>query len=238
MGLRTQMRQRRRRPEIMDQADLDSRQHVQALRDLERINRWSGSAGILWPAVWALFQETSGRPLRVLDIATGAGDVPIRLWHRGQRAGLALEIAGCDRSSTAVAYARQRAGNQKAVVDFFEWDALRDPLPVGYDVLMCSLFLHHLDEEQATDLLRRMGQAARHLVLANDLVRSWGGLMLAYIGSRLLSTSPIVHTDGPRSVEGAFTVDEVAWLAEQAGLRGCQVQRCWPCRFLLSWSRP
>src|SRR5205823_2007870 len=132
MWLRGHLRTRRRQPEIMDEADLDPRAHAQALRGLERINLWSGSARILWPPLRHLAGATSGRPLRILDIATGAGDVPIRLWHRAQRAGLAVELAGCDRSPMAVAYARQRAAEKKAAVAFFEYDALRDPLPGGH----------------------------------------------------------------------------------------------------------
>src|SRR5262249_53745639 len=152
--------------------------------------------------------------------ATGAGDLPIRLWHRAQRAGLPVHIDGCDRSPDAVAFARARADAQGAEVPFFACDALSPSLPAGDDVLLCSLFLHHLEESQAVDLLRRMAKAAGQMVLVNDLVRSRAGLMLAHVGTRLLSRSAIVHTDGPRSVEGAFTLTEARALAERAGLVG------------------
>src|SRR5262245_22780827 len=115
---------RHRRPEIMDQPALEERRHFAALCGLERINRLSGSAGILWPPLAALAAETPGRPLRVLDGATGAGDIPLRLWGKARRAGLALDIDGCDRSPTAVAFARRRAGGQAAAVRFFTADAL------------------------------------------------------------------------------------------------------------------
>ena len=103
-------------------------------------------------------------------------------------------------------------------------------------MLTCSLFLHHLDEAEAVDLLRRMAAAARQLVLINDLRRSTAGLLLAYLGTRLLSTSPVVHTDGPLSVAAAFTLAEVRKLAAQAGLKGATVAGRWPFRFLLKWS--
>jgi hypothetical protein len=107
-----------------------------------------------------------------------------------------------------------------------------------YDVVMCSLFLHHLQREQARALLARMSDLADRLVLVNDLVRSPVGFVLAYAGTRLLSRSWVVHTDGPRSVEGAFTMTELRVLAEEAGLRGAEVAARWPCRMLLTWSRP
>ena len=111
-------------------------------------------------------------------------------------------------------------------------------MPAEYDAVVTSLFLHHLKEEKAVELLRRMAGAARHLLLVNDLERSRLGYLLAWFGTQLLTRSPIVHVDGPRSVEGAFTKSEAFGLAERAGLHGATIGRRWPCRFLLSWERP
>jgi SAM-dependent methyltransferase len=229
---------RRLRPEVMDQPGLDPRLHHQALHGLGRVNFWSGSAGILWPHLSSLGLSLAPRPLRVLDLATGGGDVPIRLWHRARRAGLPIVVEGCDISPVAVEHATREAERRGAEVHFFKADALGGDLRAGYDAVVCSLFLHHLTEDQAVRLLRRMAAAAGRLVLVNDLVRSRPGLLLARVGTRLLSRSPVVHVDGPRSVEGAFTVEEARRLAERAGLAGATAARRWPCRFLLSWVRP
>jgi hypothetical protein len=78
--------QRRRRPEVMDQPGLSPPRHARALRGLARINFWSGSAGILWRPLAALCRRPDTQHLRVLDLATGGGDVPIRLWRRARRA--------------------------------------------------------------------------------------------------------------------------------------------------------
>jgi SAM-dependent methyltransferase len=231
------LRQRRLQPEVMDQPGLDRRRHFQALRGLERINFWSRSAAILRPPLAAVAPR-NGEPVRVLDVAVGAGDVPLRLWRWARRANLPLEIAGCDLSPDAVEYATARAAEQGAGVRFFVHDALAGPLPTGYDVVTSSLFLHHLDEDQAIGLLRRMAEAAGRLVLVNDLERSAAGLALAVVGTRLLSRSDVVHVDGPRSVEGAFTLGEARRLAEAAGLTGASVRWRWPFRYLLSWARP
>lgn len=231
------VRHRCRRPEIMDQPGLDLARHHEALRGLERINFFSASAGILWPPLAALARQRAPRPVRALDIATGGGDVPTRLWHRARSAALALEIDGCDVNPDAVAYAHDRARANGADIRFFVADALSSPLPDGYDAVFCSLFLHHLDDEQAVRFLGRMGEAAGHLVLVNDLERCRIGLLLAHLAGWVLTTSPVVRVDGPRSVEAAFTLDEARHLAELAGLHGARVVRRWPFRYLLSWSR-
>jgi 2-polyprenyl-3-methyl-5-hydroxy-6-metoxy-1,4-benzoquinol methylase len=221
----------------MDQPDLDPGLHRQALRGLSRINAWSGSAAIVWPPLAERARAIAPQPLRVLDLATGGGDVPIRLWQRARRAGLNLDLAGCDLSPVALEHARQAAARAGAAVSFFVHDTLAGPPPRAYDAVLCSLFLHHLDEDQAVLLLRHMACTAP-LVLVNDLVRGWLGMTLAYLGPHLLSTSWVVHTDGPRSVAAAFTVPEARALAERAGLHGAVFTRHWPCRFRLLWSRP
>jgi 2-polyprenyl-3-methyl-5-hydroxy-6-metoxy-1,4-benzoquinol methylase len=222
----------------MDQPGLAEEAHSQALRGLARINFWTGSARILWPPLRALAREVSPAPLRVLDLATGGGDIPVRLWRRARRAGIRLAIDGCDLSPTAITFARERAARKGAAVRFFEGDVLHDDLPPGYDAVVSSLFLHHLDEEQAVDLLQRMAAAAGRLVLVNDLGRSATGYALAYLGTRLLSASAVVRTDGLWSVAGAFTPAEARLLAQRADLQGATVAKRWPFRFLLTWRRP
>jgi 2-polyprenyl-3-methyl-5-hydroxy-6-metoxy-1,4-benzoquinol methylase len=231
------LKQRRRRPEIMDQPGLAPDRHAGALRGLARINFWSRSAGILWPPLSQLARQLGSQSLRVLDLATGGGDVPIRLWRRARRAGLNFHIEGCDLSSVAVEHARAEAARQGADVPFFCCDVLRESLPSDYDAVVCSLFLHHLDEDEACELLRRMAGAAGRLVLVNDLARGWGNLLLVQVATHLLSRSSVVHTDGQRSVEGAFTPEEALALAARAGLNETTVVRRWPCRYLLTWRR-
>lgn len=226
---------RHRQDEVMDQPGLPAGEHRQALDALARINFLSGSAGILWPPIRKLAQRLK-RPLRLLDVASGAGDVPVRLWQWAQQTGLSIDLEGWDISETAVAHARHNAERRGAKVAFRQRSVFEGDLPGDVDVMTCSLFLHHLDETEAITLMRRMG-AAREMVLVNDLRRCRLGYLAALVGSRLLTRSRVVHVDAPLSVEGAFTLDEARQLAEAAGLRGARVQARWPWRFLLEWSR-
>jgi 2-polyprenyl-3-methyl-5-hydroxy-6-metoxy-1,4-benzoquinol methylase len=237
MGLLADVRQRHVEPEVMDDPQLDEARHHAALRGLERINRWSGSVRILWPAIRALARELAPQPVRVLDIASGGGDVPIGIWRKAQRAGLNVSVDGCDFNPRAVAYAEEKARRQAAKVSFFQRDALGGEIPDSYDIITTSLFLHHLSEDQALTLLRKMAAATRRLLLVNDLRRSAAGYMFAWIGTRVLTRSPVVHVDGPLSVRAAFTMAEARQLAERAGLSGAKVRWRVPFRYLLSWRK-
>jgi len=232
------LRARELLPELMDCPTLAPAHLEVALRGLERINWWSRSAGILWKPIQRLAREASPRPLRVLDIATGGGDVPIALWRKARRVGIALRIDGCDVNPRAVAYATRRAEAHGADVRFFVLNALEEPLPSGYDAIVCSLFFHHLRDEIACWMLARMAEAAGRMIGINDLLRSRSGLALASGGGVLLSRSAVVHADAPQSVRAAFTIEEMARLAIAAGLPDFQLRRRWPCRYFFEWTRP
>ena len=228
------LQSRDRQPELMDEPGLDANKHRKALRDLARINRFSRSSHIFWPSICRLAEQHPGRKLRILDIACGGGDVVLSLSNRAARTSYDFRFEGCDLSPVAVEHAQQRARHIPADVRFFQCDVLNSEIPPDYDVLTCSLFLHHLDEPTALSFLSKMSQAARSLVLINDLVRCRPGYLLAHAACRVLSQSPIVHVDGPRSVAAAFTPSEALELARQAGWSDPQISRHWPLRYLLS----
>ena len=231
------VRQRDLQPELMDDPALPAAEHRRALAGLARLNAYSDSVGVLWPAVRELAREL-GRPLRILDVATGCGDVPHGLWKRAERAGFHLDLSACDISPVALKAAEERASAAGASVDYFEADALGDPLPTEFDIVTCSLFLHHLSVDNAVTLLGRLAAATDRLVLVNDLSRSRWNLGLVWLATRLLTRSPVVHADGPLSVRAAFTRVEAAELAERAGLTGATVSARFPCRWLLTWRTP
>lgn len=225
---------RHRQPELMDQPDLAPHLHTQALRGLERINRVSTATGTIWQPIHArLRRRRPHAALSILDVACGAGDTLTGLTRHAQAYGLSVSASGCDVSATAIAYAQRRAAGQGVNGQFFQHDVLAHELPRRFDVVICSLFLHHLDDERAERLLTRLYAATDWLLIVCDLHRCRRGLALAWLGTRLLSRSPIVHADGPRSVRAAFTRAEAASLVERARIPHATIESVWPCRWRL-----
>jgi len=222
------LRCRQPEPEIMDQPGLDPCEHHRALAALGRVNWLSRTAACLARELAAFQARQSRATLRILDLACGGGDVVHQLarlrpdWH----------LAGCDLSPTALEYARRAGGH------FFVQDLLAAPIPSGYDALICSLFVHHLNDHQTRIFFQRLRDSDARLILISDLERCRAGLWSAYGITRLLTRSPVVHYDGPVSVRAAYTLPEIARLARQAGLHGALLRRVWPFRWLLSWERP
>lgn len=223
---------RDRQPELMDDPQLPREDHLQALAGLARLNRFSGVASAMYRHLRPFGLAVGDRPLNVLDVASGSGDVPLSWVKRAERDGWALQLTMLDISATAMAEQKRRAKAMGVEALSLQQDCLGDGLPAGFDVVTCSLFMHHLDEHQVFRLLQSMQGASHHGILVCDLDRSPLNLMLVKIGSRLLSRSHVVHYDAATSVRGAFTASEFEQIAESALARPVRVQRSFPCRFI------
>jgi hypothetical protein len=150
------------------------------------------------------------------------------------RLNLPIRVDGCDLSGVALGRARSLSGRHEAGCDFFALDAVRNELPPGYDATVSSLFLHHLTVDDVRALLRKLAGSVR-LVVISDLVRSGPAWAATWLGTRVLSRSPVVHCDGPRSVEAAFTTAEMRRLLDATGLETARVERVWPLRMRVTW---
>jgi 2-polyprenyl-3-methyl-5-hydroxy-6-metoxy-1,4-benzoquinol methylase len=223
--------------ELMDAPDLAAKEHHQALHGLRRVNQWSRTASVIAGAIAVHCQNQKLASLRVLDLACGGGDVTVQVARQLNQAGVGAEVHGWDRSPTAIEFARRqdsRAGAQPQV-QFEVVDAFADAPTQSFDVVYCTLFLHHLSDTEAEQLLKLMWRTASRLVLIDDLRRSTVGYALAVVGCHLLSRSPIVHVDGPLSVRAAFTESEILELSDRCALPRPSIKRHWPHRFLLAW---
>ena len=227
------MRYRSIQPELLDDPHIGEREHFSALRGLQRLNRWTRLIDLVWRPIRRLAQQNPDSALRILDVATGSADLPIQLKQRARRESVNLEIEACDISSQALQFALDHCRKNEASINLLQLNVLSDIIPRDYDVIMCSTFLHHLTDEQTEFALSKMIEAARLQVLVVDLVRSPLNWLQVAIASRMLSRSPVVHSDGPQSVRAAFTLREVEAIVSKLGFQDYQLTKHWPCRFML-----
>ncbi|TWU51166.1 methyltransferase domain-containing protein [Rubripirellula reticaptiva] len=225
------------RPEWMDDPAIDPLEHAQALAGLARLNRYTGVASLMYRYVRRLTKNrllsaTTPRPLKVLDVASGGGDVPIAWARQAKRDGVDLQITMLDISPVAIEQQQRLARARGVNVTSIQMNCLTEPLPTGFDLVTNSLFMHHLEVADAINLLRQMRAATDNAILVCDLERSRLNVGLVAFASRVLSRSKVVHHDGPQSVRGSFTRNEFADLGQYAMGTPIQMHRALPCRFI------
>jgi ubiquinone/menaquinone biosynthesis C-methylase UbiE len=190
------------------------------LRDLRRVNRFLGGTALSRRAIDALVGD-SRAPIRLLDVGTGAADIPIALLAAWRAAGRRLEVTAIDSRPEVIAGAAEASG--AAAIDGLELavaDGLELPYDDGsFDIAHASLVLHHLEPDQAVALLLEMARVARLGVVVNDLVRGRLAWIGAWLISHLLTGNAFTRHDAPLSVRRAYTVREARALFEGAGLR-------------------
>lgn len=230
---------RDRRPELMDRPDLPAPAFDGALDGLRRVNRVTRTDRAFRGDLAAAAARSPARRLHIADLGCGGGDVLIDLIAWARRADIDATGTGLDASPRAVAYAQARAScaGLGARLDFRECDVADGPLPGPYDVVISTLFLHHLELAPAARCLAAAAAAARDRVLILDLRRGRLSYLFAAGGVHALACNRVCRADAGTSVRAAFTEAEAAALAARAGLDKAQTRSIAPFRFLLRWVR-
>lgn len=202
------------RPELIDLFGWDPALLAANLADIRRVNRWLGGTWLTLRALNRLAMDLRpGDDLAILDVGTGSADIPEAMMAWAVRRGLRPRVLATDVSESILRLA-SRSTVEMAVAD-------GRYLPFGdssFDLVTCSLLLHHLDPGGAVELLREMWRVARRGIIVNDLVRNRLAFLGTWLVCRLLSQNPLTRHDGPLSVRRSYTRDEILCLAGRAGV--------------------
>jgi Methyltransferase domain len=219
------------RRELLDDADgpVTHAELCGSLADIRLINRRLGgissSLAHLDRIASGLAPRRPGKPLHVLDVASGSADIPAAMveWARARR--MPIRVVALDMSMAITGHASELTGDYPEISCVVA-DGLSLPFGRGsFDIVHCSLALHHFSEQDAVRLISGMARVASRNIIVCDLRRSWVAYSLIYMLSRLLTSNRLTRHDGPVSVLRSFTPDELASLAAKAGLDGFSVTR-------------
>jgi SAM-dependent methyltransferase len=200
--------------ELMDRPQPVSTELESDLENLRELNRWFGSYALI-----SLFLNRwikSGARLRIVDLATGSGDIPRLIAEYGRKVGAELRIDALDRQSATLEIAKKLSVRYPEI-SFIEGDVLDWQPREQYDIVFCTLALHHFSEDDAVRLLQRCRKLSRRFALVSDLCRGWFGLLGVHLLTATLFREPMTKHDARLSIARAFSFSEMNQLAQRAG---------------------
>lgn len=215
------------RRELLDdpatpQAELD-----RASRDLAALNHRFGGHRLVrrFLARWL----NPGRCYRILDLCTGSGDVPRAMVEWAREREITLRIDAVDANPVVLDLARQRSADFTEI-HYVEGNVLEDAPGESYDLVHCSLALHHFSDADAARLLARCAKLSNRWVLVSDLERHPLVTAVISLATGLFCNSEVAKEDGRISASHAFSFREMHALAEAAGWQNFGHARCLVCR--------
>jgi 2-polyprenyl-3-methyl-5-hydroxy-6-metoxy-1,4-benzoquinol methylase len=219
--------ERRSLPELLDLPhDSYARDELEGtLNDLTLVNCHFGNGRAVLKHLAAMNAETTDEGFTVLDVATGAADIPITIAKWARQAGIRVGITAVDIDPFSIGFARKRSESfpeiTLAVADGFA-------LPFAnqrFDYVLCSKTAHHFTDEKVSQMIKEFSRVARRGYIIVDLRRSWIAYFLIYLLTRLFSRNRLSRSDGPLSVLKSFTPGELAVLASRSGATVFRVSR-------------
>ncbi len=214
-------------PEMMDHPDPDPEELREGLVNLEKINRHFGCHRLLKMFLHGWLQP--GRSYRLLDMATGYGDIPRMIIRWGRRHDISIRIDAIDLRKPTLDLAREASADYPEI-DFIQADALTYEAPATYDLVLCTLALHHFSEADAVRLLRAASQLSHRHVLISDLERGRFSQAAIWLMTQFLYREPMTRHDARLSIERAFSFRELRDLAERAGWSAFVQRHFFPAR--------
>jgi ubiquinone/menaquinone biosynthesis C-methylase UbiE len=209
-------------PEWMDRPQPVSAELISDLRNLRALNRWFGSYRLVRHFLHRWIHPND--KLRVLDLATGSGDIPRLVVEFARKLEAQVQIDAVDFQESTVAIARELSRGFTEIT-YHHADIGNFGPPQSYDVVLFSLALHHFDETTAIQLLQRCRELSRGRVLVADLRRGWLARAGVDLITRTIFREPMTRNDAVASAVRAFSFSELEQLAISAGWKNFGHQR-------------
>jgi len=200
--------------ELMDRPQPVSAELESDLENIRELNRWFGSYALI--SMFLSRWIKPGARLRIVDLATGSGDIPRLIAEHGRKVGAELQIDALDRQSATLEIAK-RLSARYPEISFVEREVLEWQPMESYDIVFCTLALHHFSEDDAVRLLQRCRELSGKFVLVSDLLRSWFGALGVHFLTATMFREPMTKHDARLSLARAFSFSEMNQLAQRAG---------------------
>lgn len=231
-------------PELLDTDTGTAREVEDSLADLRMINRYFGGRRTMAQLILQVAKERHIGKISWLDVGGGTGDLAALTSESLSKHGIELQPMLLDRmpghmTTQLGPKSEPSSSNGSWRYPSIGGDALALPFKDNsFDVVGCSLFVHHLEPEQVIEFTGQALRIARHAVLIHDLIRHPMHVAMAYAGYALYR-SRITRHDSVASVRRSYTVEELMDMLGQTDAAKVEARRFFLFRMgVIAWKKP
>ena len=218
-------------PELMD--DLQSSGPVidRTLKELAIINKLLGGNHVTMLGLDRL--NLQGKPLHIIDIGCGGGDMLILICEWAKKHDIEIRITGIDANPNIIEYASRNTADYPEI-DYKACDIFSEEFKsLDCDIVTATLFTHHFTDNQLIKLFSGIRHQARIGMVINDLHRHWFAYHSIKFLTSVLSRSRMVRNDAAVSVRRSFLRNELSNIIYRSGIHGFDISWHWAFRWMV-----
>ena len=230
--MNTNFKYRSDEKELLDETNIQQDLLFKNLRELDILNRTTGGHAISLKGIKQLVTDHS-KIYHIVDLGCGSGDSLLAIADWARKNNFNVQLVGVDMNADVIEYLKNhcRAYPEISGVNTDYQEFLDRNTSI--DIVHCSLFCHHLNDEELIRLFTYFSEKVTTGFVINDLQRNWLAYYSAWFFTRLLNGTVLAKNDGPISVLRAFKASELMHLLEKANIKNYKIQKMRLFRFLI-----
>ena len=218
--------------EIMDDFSLEGEELTDALNQIANINQLLGGNKLTLQGVKQLLKKTDiSKSITIADIGCGNGDMLRMLSKYGKKKGIQFKLIGVDANAFTINYAKSLSTEYSNIeyicLDIFSEEFTRLP----YDIVLCTLTLHHFTNDQISLLLNTLHTNASVGIVVNDLHRSKMAYRLFEIIAATFNLNKMSREDGLVSILRGFKKEDLEHFSKKLNLKNYSINWKWAFRY-------
>ena len=230
MNFNIHTKERSSQIELMDDFSVEGNLLRESLDSLANINKWLGGNFVTLNGLKKVLKgHEKSKPLTILDMGCGNGDMLLELAKFGKKAGYNFTLIGIDANQHTVDYAKELSVNYPEI-SYLKKDVFSEEFQLlQYDLVLATLFLHHFSEDDIVKLLEPILKKATFGIVVNDLNRN----KIAYYLFSFLCLfikNKMTKEDGLISVLRAFKKVDLERMTEKLNAKST-IQWKWAFRY-------
>jgi 2-polyprenyl-3-methyl-5-hydroxy-6-metoxy-1,4-benzoquinol methylase len=223
---------RTNQPEIMDDFDMKGEVLKDALDKIAKINQLLGGNKLTLDGVKNLLEQNPPQEkITVLDIGCGNGDMLRIVADYLEENDIKCSLIGIDANQFTVDYAKKLSLHYPNIAyrceDIFDKSLEK----LEYDIVLCTLTLHHFRDEEIIKLLKVLKARAKMGIVINDLERSTISYRLFQALCFVFRLNDMSREDGLVSILRGFKKRELERFSRKLHFKKYTIAWKWAFRY-------